>query len=209
MPDAAFFRKLGLFLDDKFLDAAACARIVAELRAAPAERGTVVGGREVRESGGAVEENRRKVWNAQVQAATETEISDRLERVRPRLEAHFDVRLGERQGPHFLRYDEGGFHVPHSDVRPDSPPEIRNRAVSVVIFLNPLLKNPADGDGYCGGELVLYNLIDDPKWKGYGFPLEATTGLMLAYRSHETHEIRPVKSGRRFTIVAWYSHARG
>ena len=204
MPDAEFFRKLGLFVEPEFLDTATCSRIVAETRTAVAEKGIVVGGREVRETGGGVDESARKVWNAQIRGATESEISDRLESLRPRLERHFNVRLSDREGPYFLRYDEGGFHVPHRDSRPSSPLEIRRREVSLVIFLNPSVHDPAIGDGYDGGELVLYGLIDEPKWKKFGFSLDATRGLLLAYRSYQAHEVRPVKFGQRFTIVAWF-----
>ncbi len=204
MLDVGLFRKLGLFVEPEFLDAATCARIVAETRAAPADRGIVVGGHEVREKGGAVDETSRKAWRAQIGGATELEISERLESLRPKLEPHFNVRLTDCEGPNFLRYDKGGFHVPHRDSRPGSPPEIRRRAVSAVIFLNPSVQVPAIGDGYGGGELVLYGLIDDPKWQKFGFPIDATAGLMVAYRSYQMHEIKPVMFGQRFSIVAWF-----
>jgi len=204
MLDADLFRKLGLFVETEFLDAATCSRIIAETRAAPVEKGIVVGGRDVREMGGAVDESSRKVWNAQIRGATELEISDRLESLRPKLERHFNVRLSDCEGPYFLRYDKGGFHVPHRDARPGSPPEIRRRAVSVVIFLNPSVQDPAIGNGFAGGELVLYGLIDDPKWQKFGFPVTATPGLLIAYQSYQMHEIKPVEFGERFTIVAWF-----
>jgi SM-20-related protein len=204
MPDAGFFRKLGLFVDSEFLGAATCARVVAEIRAARAEKGIVVGQREVRETGGAVDESGRKVWHAQISESTESEISDRMESLRPKLERHFNIRLSDREGPNFLRYDQGGFHKPHRDSRPSSPLEIRRRAVSVVVFLNPSVDSPATVDGYGGGELILYGLIDDPKWKRYGFTLDATPGLLIAYRSYEAHEIKPVKFGQRFSIVTWF-----
>ena len=204
MLDLGLFRKLGLFVESEFLDAATCARIVAETRAAPAEKGIVVGRGDVREMGGGIDESVRRVWNAQIRGATEVEISDRLERLRPRLEQHFNVRLNDCEGPNFLRYEEGGCHLPHRDSRPGSPPEIRRRAVSVVIFLNPSTQDPTIADGYGGGELVLYELVDDPKWQKFGFPVEATAGLLLAYQSNQKHEVKPVRFGQRFTIVAWF-----
>lgn len=204
MSNADFFRKFGLFVEPEFLDSATCSRVIAETRTAAAEKGIVVGGRDVRETGGGVDESVRKVWNVQVRGATESEISDRLENLRPRLERHFDVRLTARQGPYFLRYDQGGFHVPHRDSRPSSPLEVRKRAVSLVVFLNPSVDDPVIGDGYGGGELFLYDLFDDPKLKDLGFSVEATPGLLLAYRSNQPHGISPVKFGQRFTIVAWF-----
>jgi len=204
MSNADFFRKFGLFVEPGFLDSATCRRVVAEARAASAEKGIVVGGREVRETGGVVDESGRKVWNVQVRGTTESEISARLESLRPKLERHFNVRLSARQGPYFLKYDEGGFHVPHRDSRPSSPLEVRRREVSVIIFLNPSVRDPAICDGYGGGELFLYGLFDDPKWKDFGFSVDGTPGLLLAYRSQQAHGVSPVKFGQRFTIVAWY-----
>jgi predicted 2-oxoglutarate/Fe(II)-dependent dioxygenase YbiX len=65
------------------------------------------------------------------------------------------------------------------------------------------VQDPAIRDGYGGGELVLYGLIDDPKWQKFGFPIVATPGLLIAYRSNQMHEIKPIKFGQRYTIVAW------
>jgi predicted 2-oxoglutarate/Fe(II)-dependent dioxygenase YbiX len=204
MSNADFFRKLGLFVEPEFLDPATCARVIAEARAAGGEKGIIVGSREVRDKGGAVDESLRKVSNVQVQGATESEISERLEGLRPGLENHFKISLRGRQGPYFLRYDEGGFHVPHRDSRPTSPIEVRKREVSIIVFLNPSASDPTSSDGYGGGELFLYGLFDDPKLKNFGFSVEGTPGLLLAYRSQLTHGVSPVKFGQRFTIVAWF-----
>jgi predicted 2-oxoglutarate/Fe(II)-dependent dioxygenase YbiX len=204
MSNGDFIRKFGLFVEPEFLDSTTCSRVVAEARAAAAEKGIVVGGREVRGMGGAVDESVRKVWNVQVGGATESEISYKLEGLRPTLEQHFNIRFSAREGPYFLRYDEGGFHVPHRDSRSSSPVEVRKREVSVIIFLNPSVDDRAIGDGYGGGELFLYGLFDDPKLKNFGFSVEATPGLLLAYRSQQAHGVSPVKFGQRFTIVAWF-----
>jgi predicted 2-oxoglutarate/Fe(II)-dependent dioxygenase YbiX len=193
-----------VFVEPEFLDAATCARVVAEARMAAGEKGIVVGGDDVREKGGAVDESLRKVWYVQIPDATEREISRRLERLRPGLENHFKIPLRARQGPYFLRYDKGGFHSTHRDSRPTSPIEVRKREVSVVVFLNPSVNDPANGDGYGGGELFLYGLLDDPKLKNFGFSVEAKPGLLVAYRSKQTHGVSPVKFGQRYTIVAWF-----
>ncbi|MFZ0679660.1 2OG-Fe(II) oxygenase [Candidatus Binatus sp.] len=203
MLQADLLRKLGLFVENEFLDAVTCARIIAETRSAPAEKSIVVGVHAVREMGGGVDESSRKAWHAQVRDSTRAEISDRLERLRPKLERHFDLHLSDCEGPNFLRYETGGFHVPHRDSRPGSPPGIRRRAVSVIIFLNRAVQDSAIGDGYGGGELVMYGLVDDPKWQKFGFPIPATPGLLVAYRSNQMHEIKPIKFGQRYSIVAW------
>src|SRR5205085_9991991 len=71
------------------------------------------------------------------------------------------------------------------------------RRVSIVIFLNA-------GD-YEGGALTFYGLVDDPSWKTFGFALEATPGLLVAFPSHVRHEVTPVTAGDRYTVVDWFT----
>ncbi len=58
----------------------------------------------------------------------------------------------------------------------------RFRRVSIVIYVN------AD---YSGGSLLLHEPYPTP-------------GAMVAFRPETTHEVTPVESGERYTIVSWY-----
>ena len=86
-----------------------------------------------------------------------------------------------------LRYQEGGFFKEHVDVTRDHP-VLGHRRLSVVLFCN---------DDYEGGNLVF------PR---QGVTIEPETGLMVMFPSGFTHphEVEPVASGTRYTIVSWF-----
>jgi len=125
-------------------------------------------------------------------------ISDKIWALCSELERHFSVTLSDHEGPSLLSYPPGGFYEPHVD-RADAteahlPPVARR--ISVVILVN------AD---YVGGALTFYGLVDDPGWQDYGFALDPEPGLLIAFPSHLRHEVTPVTSGDRFTIVDWFT----
>ena len=204
MPGPEFFRKLGLFVQPGFLDGATCARIRDEMRRVAADKQMVVRERRAYEGENVLNESGRRVWGARITGATEIFVSAELKALKPRLARYFKVPLGACAGPNFLRYEVGGIHTPHRDVSPDSPSLIRDRKVSIVIFLNGPQTTRTDEDTYGGGELILYGLLDGPDWEKCGFPVPSSPGLLLAYPSDVQHEVRPVTSGQRFTIVAWF-----
>ena len=95
-------------------------------------------------------------------------------------------------------YRPGDFYRPHRDRAAragDFVEGARSRRVSVVLFLN---------DGYSGGALTLYGLVDDPKWRAYGFPIAPAPGLLIAFASDLVHEVTPVTAGERCTAVSWF-----
>ncbi len=47
--------------------------------------------------------------------------------------------------------------------------------------------------------------MEGPQWDKCGFALEAEPGLLIAFRSDTSHEVRPVTFGERFTIVTWFT----
>lgn len=57
---------------------------------------------------------------------------------------------------------------------------------------------------YGGGNLVLDGLLDDPRLKTIGFPLNGEEGLLIAFRSETYHEVIAVTRGERYSIAAWY-----
>jgi SM-20-related protein len=193
------FTSLGLYLKRGFLDPSLCEEMRAQMKTHASEDGYVKTAAE----GYTVDMNVRRTRVAQVPVDYAYMIRDRLEELRPAIEDHFAERLKLQEKPQFLFYEPGGHYAPHRDI-PSEPDEnaarIKGRVISVVVFLN----DRAGARPYSGGELVFYGLASDPRWKDYGLPLEAETGLLVAFRSDTLHEVRPVTGGERYTIVTWF-----
>ena len=201
MPDADFFAKLGLYVARNFLDAESCARYRAETRAASGEKAQIGGTLE----GPVVDENVRRATTAILTAATVSSVEARLRALKPLLERHFTITLAGWEEPDFLAYKPGDFYLPHADNADKSgaATTLAQRKVTVVIFLNGTAEAP-EQDTYGDGSLTFYGLIDEPRWKDYGFSLVGETGLLVAFRSGITHEVLPVTHGERHTIVTWF-----
>jgi len=202
MPGAAFFRNLGLFLIEDFLEADLCSRICAEMRSAAAEMGRIVSENGERR----IDENVRRVMCATVQGPIEDSVKARLEAVRPRLQEHFGIALSANPHPEFLIYKEGAFYKPHADAVYDPNDPVHRRRVSVVVFLNRDSEKPAQ-DHYCGGRLTLHGIMKEPQWANCAFSLDPQPGLLIAFTSDLLHEVKPVTSGYRFSIVSWFLSA--
>jgi SM-20-related protein len=202
MPSPEFFRKLGLVVLSDFMDTCACAQLRAEMREGSFEKGTVV---RSMDDESVVDESIRRVSCAQVPQPRKVLVRSRLEQLRPEMEKYFQVQLTGYDGPHFLVYGPQAFYRRHQDASPGSPREILQRQVSVVIFLNAAAQEPAEG-AYGGGSLTFYGLLQGPNWEKCPLPLDASPGLLVAFRPSVLHEVKPVTFGLRFTIVAWYTN---
>jgi predicted 2-oxoglutarate/Fe(II)-dependent dioxygenase YbiX len=75
------------------------------------------------------------------------------------------------------------------------------RKVSVVIFLNTQSDVAAPGS-YSGGSLVFTEWR--PGRDQGQFALVAEPGTLVAFPAETTHEVTPVTSGERYSIVSWY-----
>lgn len=192
---------LGIYVEEDFLDQAACKMLVAEMRAGDHEEAQVYD----------------KHWNEQVnekhrrtrRAKVSSDVSDLvkaklLERV-PVFESRFGVKVSECQGPSFLIYRPGDFFEPHQDSthQADAPAAVKQRLVSVIVFLNDE-RGVENGEGFTGGSLALYGLLKDPRCQYIGIPIKAKTGLMVAFRSDVFHQVTPVIDGERLSIVSWF-----
>lgn len=198
MPSVRFFQNLGLYARQGFFGSSACARILDEMRKAEFEKGLVTRKDSEDEL---LDESRRRVLVANVPRPTEQMVGNSLLELKPDLEQHFGVQLKGSQELFFLRYGEGAFYKPHTDASSDSPAHVIKRTVSIVIFLNA----PASGNGgYTGGALTFYGLLPGPQWENCALSLDAEPGLLIAFRSCVVHEVLPIASGQRFTIVSWF-----
>ena len=89
-----------------------------------------------------------------------------------------------------MRYEKGDFFVRHQDGNTHQLDfdHLRVRRISIIVFLN---------DSFSGGRLNFY----DPTT---AFALVGETGLLVAFKADTFHEVLPVTSGERFTIVSWF-----
>jgi predicted 2-oxoglutarate/Fe(II)-dependent dioxygenase YbiX len=203
MPNAGIFAGLGFFVRRGFLDAEACAQIRREMSSAARIPAKV---RRINETDGAVDEMLRRTDAVQLSPATTAFVESRLLALKPALEEHFKVELSGCQGSQFYIYEEGDFFVPHQDRATDdevAPEHFKVRQISVSVFLNDGT-HAGDGESYRGGALVFYGRRGDRDAPSSGVPLESETGMFVAFRSDWLHEVRPVASGRRYSIVTWF-----
>jgi PKHD-type hydroxylase len=88
-----------------------------------------------------------------------------------------------REGFQFTRYEVGDYYGPHFDI---GPGKLTERKLSLTIQLSA-------PDDYTGGELIIYP----------GFEAAKSQGSMTVFPSFMCHDVRPVKTGVRYSLVSW------
>lgn len=88
-----------------------------------------------------------------------------------------------REGFQFTRYEVGEYYGPHFDI---GPGKLAERKLSLTVQLSP----PED---YTGGELMIY-----PE-----FVALREQGTMTVFPSFMCHNVFAVKTGIRYSLVAW------
>ena len=199
MPEPDFFSRLGLFVVQDFFSLDFCAALRRQARAVAHCPATVVGQDE------RLDETIRSTRRAQIAPETVSLLHSRLVTIKPQLEQHFKVRLTGCEKPQLLVYRESDFFVAHRDSSdyPDAPQDMRERKISIVVFLNAP-SDEAVPESYSGGSLTLYGLVDAPEWQKYGFSLAPEPGLLIAFPSKIFHEVTRVTRGERYTVVSWF-----
>jgi len=198
MPHSSFFRGLGLFVLNDFLNLATCAEIQAEMRAGETWKALIY---QSDAGEGVLDEGVRKSLRVRVGEPTKSMIREQMRALKPSLEEHFKISLDDCESPNFLSYGEGAYFKRHLDAT--NHPDIATRRVSLVVFLNACSKEP-EANCYGGGSLTFHGLIKGPKWEDCAFSLEADMGSLLAFRSDIVHEVQPVTFGQRFTVASWF-----
>jgi PKHD-type hydroxylase len=114
-------------------------------------------------------------------------IFKRLNRaVRDVNESVYGFDIGQfREGFQFTRYEVNEFYGPHYDI---GPGKLSERKLSLTIQLSP-------PEEYTGGELVIY-----PE-----FVASRDQGSMTIFPSFMCHNVCPVKTGVRYSLVSWMS----
>lgn len=225
MPNYDFFTQCGLFVIKDFLDAEFCSDYLTQARATTVAPVLILQRNATNGINAVSDETQRKTEQFKVPATTEKLIEKRLMAIKPMLEHHFNLALTGCQKPLFYLYKEGSFFGIHQDCinetdetaesrysgvpprqrtfQEDAPKFAKQRRVSIILFMNSRAEEPR-AESYCGGALTLYGLIDDARWKPYGFPFMGEPGTLLAFRSDLFHEVKPVTWGERYTIVSWF-----
>jgi len=154
---------------------------------------------------GLVDEQTRRTGIANVAPEIAALVEDQLRTIQPVLEEHFRAQSAGWQRPQLYIYEPGDFFSPHrdSDTDPVAPDWVRKRQFSVSIFLNDI-QGGGDDESYAGGRLVFYGHRGDRPGNGFGIPLESEAGMFVAFPSDWIHEVQPVTSGRRYSVVTWF-----
>jgi SM-20-related protein len=182
---------------DDFLDAAACAALLAELRQAAGAPATLLG----RTGADAVQPLVRRTTRAAVPPATRERLLARLLAEKEAIGRHFGVTLDTCEEPQFLRYTPGDFFVAHQDGNtPLLYDDSRFRKVSAIVFLSASSSEPMPG-AYGGGMLTFHDPVPGSSLR---LPLAPPPGTLVCFRAETTHEVTPVTHGERFTVVSWY-----
>lgn len=207
MPAADFFTKHGLFAVKGFFDRDFCVDVIDEIRDLIArgyfKQGNVLG--DPNQDLYVNEEVKRRSESISLSPETISKVREKLIGVKPQVAEHLGVGLTDCQNIKFAVYTEGDYFRQHVDRVSDerAPHEIRDRKVSVVVFLNAGSEQPAEG-AFGGGKLTFYGLLDNSPFATFGFPLEPETGLFIAFPPTLPHEVTPVTHGVRYVLVTWY-----
>jgi SM-20-related protein len=178
-----------------------CADLKRELNSSPTTPAPVY----IEGSTDVVHENVRRSTSLHPSAETVSQIHYRLSQQKESLEDHFALQLIDCERPQFLRYRQGDFFVRHQDGNTDQLEfdHLRIRRISIVVFLNDSSAEP-QADTFCGGSLNFYDQNDVPGPESSVFSLEGETGLLVAFAADTFHEVIPVTSGERFTVISWF-----
>lgn len=187
-----------LFLLRNFLDAKACEDLIEEMRSAPITQAPVY----IAGSEGVIHEDVRKTTSWHPSEETITHLQDQMFAQKSALEAHFGFPLTDCERPQFLRYQPGDFFVRHQDGNTETLEfdHLRIRKISLIAFLNDYAAEPKE-NCYSGGALSFYETKDPA---AECFPLLGEAGLLVAFRADTYHEVLPVTSGDRLTIISWF-----
>ena len=200
MSSADLFKKLGFYVAPNLLSADVCEEIAAGMQGVPVEPLQVVDSDTATHR---LKLNVRRTSGASVCESFVDSTHRALQSLIGSLKDHFNLDLSGCEKPQFLIYNEGDYFKPHSDsdYSQEKPKYIRDRKLSVILFVN---SHSAKANGFEGGELVFHGLINDPRGKKYGFPLRGEAGMLIAFPSNVVHEVTPIVRGKRCTIVSWF-----
>lgn len=139
-------------------------------------------------------------------------IERKLQNLMPTLQEYFGTPITRSQPIQVLRYQPGDFYRVHKDngnlrikeVGEAVSPSIANRKLTIVIFLSGQVDS-GDKEFFSGGDLVLHSIADLNDSVDSLLPISVRPGLLVAFSSSALHEVTPVRSGIRYSIVSWFA----
>lgn len=197
----SILRKLGIYVDEHFLSPELCLKMLSTLSLCECSQAPV-------KKGGTnyINKKTRKTLLLNPPESCHEIISQKHSLLQPKLERFFDINIMGQETSQYLRYRSGDYFIPHADE--SSAHASSNsylRKISIICYLNTQVEDIASTIGnFQEGELVLYGLLDDQKSKTSGFPISATAGLLIAFKSDLLHEVCPITAGERYSIVSWF-----
>jgi SM-20-related protein len=201
MPRAEFFSNLGLLALRDFFPREQCLNLRNAMNSAPSRSGTIWR----KGTGAHVIDESLKRRTEIISDAALSSVEQRLVALMPKLASYFNLSLKGCEKGKLVVYRKGDFYAPHVDStdEPDGPKSLKDRQLSLVIFLNSEVDEPEPGS-YCGGALTFHGLMADPPWNFLGLPLIGEEGMLIAFRPDVVHEVKPVTHGERYTVTNWF-----
>jgi SM-20-related protein len=185
-----------LFTRTDFLPRDRLRTIAPLLEAAPGELAAI---QPVTGGGLSADETVRRAWEIELTDDLHDDLVCRIRAVHAQLESFFAQPLHPCDAIAALRYPPGAFYRTHRDVaaQPDAN-QLHRRAVSIVLFLNS--GAPVPQAAFTGGALRLH---ETDEARGSWRDVVPIAGTLIAFRSDVLHEVLPVATGTRLSVVTW------
>ena len=107
------------------------------------------------------------------------------------LNFNYDLTDQDKERLQFSKYDEGMYFRDHMDFAGYKDTVLFTRKLSVTVQLS-------DPNSYKGGDLIIDNCEN-----GKPFTCPRTRGTIIVFDSRWIHRVKPIKSGRRYSLVKW------
>lgn len=160
-------------------------------------------------SGPIVDASYRSTREINVPRSVREQLVQKLIVLHQEMQDYFQLQFVHMEGLQFLSYQPGDFFKAHRDNYNGHSP-LAERKLSLLLFLNapqeamPDAVSPTLYD-YEGGLLIFYRPARRPPYQPVGMPLQVAPGMLIGFRPDVLHEVTPVISGQRFSIVTWLS----
>lgn len=192
MSKASLLRSLGILVIDDFMSATECLSLCQEMHIASKFSAGTFSNNAQQEH---VNDRMRKTQYCQISNSRHQTISNSIRCLKPDLEQFFNEPLSDEfEQPKYLHYGKGDFFAPHTDNQ-------LNRKINITINLNNP-KTHAGNSDFDGGELQLYGLLKQPGFSTRGVAAPSHAGCLIAYPVDVIHEVTPIVSGVRYSIVS-------